>query len=57
MLAILKEEVVYTNAHGLDVVIPKEVKIKVDFLIDGEFIGTYNDESFELSKDEFAVLQ
>lgn len=55
-LAILKEEISYTNASEKSVIIPADTTIQVEILNGEEIIGTYNDESFELDKDEFAVL-
>lgn len=57
MLAVLKNEIRYENAYGVNVVVPVETKIKVEFLNDEEVIGTFNDESFEINKEEFLVLQ
>lgn len=59
LLVILCKDVSFQDNNNEDkvIIIPKETALTIDILLSGEIIGTIGSYCFELTKDDFAVIQ
>lgn len=57
MQAILKTDVSYVNHENVEVVVPKDSVIYVDYRDGGEIFALMDGIAFQIFSDEFAILQ